>query len=329
MRDGDGDGKCQEEDGKWVPCPPGVGDGNVIDAAGRAIRAIGKPIGDKPDSKPEPAQHTLAKAREKAAAKAAKIAAAAESNVPKEKRVLAQELINNLDEYEMTRGREKKRMLMDDIHDAVVELFSHEIDGLDGKKYVTEVSGVHYEYGELKFSGYFYEVQADGRLKEAGSFNRTITPIVQKVEHDAMYIKEAYQGAGLGSSFNARNEILYREMGMTRITTEGLSNATHSGATHWPKNGFDWDNIRSQTEFIATVQAAVRFHRSNNTNGKSDYFDSNEQANEVEALLKEASAQAMRHTGPDRLTAADLLNWPGAEAWFKRSHSIISYAREL
>lgn len=30
MRDGDGDGKCQEEGGKWIPCPPGVADGSVL-----------------------------------------------------------------------------------------------------------------------------------------------------------------------------------------------------------------------------------------------------------------------------------------------------------
>lgn len=37
MRDGDGDGKCQEENGKWVPCPPGV-------ATGSKLRN-GKPLG--------------------------------------------------------------------------------------------------------------------------------------------------------------------------------------------------------------------------------------------------------------------------------------------
>jgi hypothetical protein len=30
MIDGDNDGKCQEENGKWVPCPPGVGEGSVL-----------------------------------------------------------------------------------------------------------------------------------------------------------------------------------------------------------------------------------------------------------------------------------------------------------
>jgi len=51
MRDGDGDGKCQEEDGKWVPCPPGVPDGSLIDRLGRSIGKIplGTTIGDKPN----------------------------------------------------------------------------------------------------------------------------------------------------------------------------------------------------------------------------------------------------------------------------------------
>lgn len=30
MRDGDGDGKCQERGGKWVPCPPNVGNGTFL-----------------------------------------------------------------------------------------------------------------------------------------------------------------------------------------------------------------------------------------------------------------------------------------------------------
>lgn len=30
MIDGDGDGKCQEEGGRWVPCPPGVARGSIL-----------------------------------------------------------------------------------------------------------------------------------------------------------------------------------------------------------------------------------------------------------------------------------------------------------
>lgn len=30
IRDGDGDGKCQEHDGKFIPCPPGIGDGSIL-----------------------------------------------------------------------------------------------------------------------------------------------------------------------------------------------------------------------------------------------------------------------------------------------------------
>lgn len=43
MIDGDGDGKCQEEGGKWVPCPPGVRVGTrLARVAGRNIADVGK-----------------------------------------------------------------------------------------------------------------------------------------------------------------------------------------------------------------------------------------------------------------------------------------------
>lgn len=329
MRDGDGDGKCQEEDGKWIPCPPGVGDGNVIDAAGRAVRTIGESIGKKPDSKPEPAHNTLTKAREKAAAKAAKIASAAQMHVPKERRAKAKELADLLEEYHSARSRAERREIVDNIHDAASEIFSHEITGLDGKQYKVEVHNVSYSYDVLNFDGSIYQVQEDGTLKDAGTFARNIETMSQRAIHESLFVREPYQDAGLASTINARNEILYKEMGITHIDTEGLSNKDYKGATHWPKNGYNWSNLRSQTEFIATIQAAINFHKNNNVDGKSDYFDSNEQADEVAALLKEASAQAMRVTGPEALTAADLLNWPGAEDWFKRTHSIISYSRKI
>lgn len=39
--DGDGDGKCREENGKWIPCPPGIGTGSLLrNVDGRLVADI-------------------------------------------------------------------------------------------------------------------------------------------------------------------------------------------------------------------------------------------------------------------------------------------------
>jgi hypothetical protein len=35
--DGDNDGKCREKNGTWIPCPPGVRGGSLLDDAGKAV----------------------------------------------------------------------------------------------------------------------------------------------------------------------------------------------------------------------------------------------------------------------------------------------------
>lgn len=53
MIDGDGDGKCKEEGGKWVPCPPGVTRGSVLRRSVGGKRVFDLPKGGGIDTIPE------------------------------------------------------------------------------------------------------------------------------------------------------------------------------------------------------------------------------------------------------------------------------------
>lgn len=52
MIDGDGDGKCKEEGGKWVPCPPGVTRGSILRRSVGGKRVFDLPEGGGIDAMP-------------------------------------------------------------------------------------------------------------------------------------------------------------------------------------------------------------------------------------------------------------------------------------
>lgn len=338
MRDGDGDGKCQEEDGKWIPCPPGVSDGSVINAAGQALRRIGTPIGEsvqrtKPVSKPA---DQIAKARKKAAAKAEKIqkaAAKAVSDDQKDAAASIQDLLEDL----VKRPRDERDEIRQDLTAAIETMFVHTVTGNDGKKYKTEIEEIRIHRGD----GFTVDGQIfDSSGTMVGFFTRTYYQNDRKMEHYEMrFFHKKHQGLGLGSAINARNEQLYKEMGVKEIYLSGLSTpAGYKGATHWPKNGFNWKNLSAKREFTSTIRAAIERYRkvqngetTDNTTADGLLFESMEQAQQLLDLLARANSEPMAGpaTGPDLLEAGDLLHWPGAEEWFQRARANIEYKRDL
>jgi hypothetical protein len=484
MRDGDNDGKCQEENGKWVPCPPGVGGGNVVDSAGNAVRKIGETIGEMADERqqlkdlakqyiafdadkidftkftqdqidelfdrrtplnngeriatflgilspeketrelysttkyrdeflearqiyddllddiktnyqrefarrqkearkaqlanlvnengqiePDALKAILDENRAKAAEKAEAILKDAEENITPKQRQAAknadirgyfnaveeqedeyevwrsnwenenpepsesdyeteEEFDNAFDEWDrkytkdITDRRAENEQIQDDIEQHLVDMFAHDIIGRDGQTYTTKVDYINMRGREgLVVNGTMYNEYGD----PIGRFTRTIQQDFDgelEVHHDYLRIEDRYQKEGIASAFNARNEQLYRDMGIDYITTHGVSDTTgFKGATHWPKNGFDWDTDYDRSRMIETIREALA--EPDNTN----LFDSDVQKEIIAQLLDKASRQYLAQK--DRITAADLLQWPGAERWFQDSNVSINYRRNL
>jgi hypothetical protein len=323
MIDGDGDGKCQEEGGKWVPCPPGVGDGNVVDAAGKIVRAVEKTTSKKKPT--DPIKALIEARRKKAADKAASIANEGEKAVSSFKREYAREiaeLIQDLEDADPRVARRARR----DIKDKISEAFSHNFLGLDGKEYSVEVEEVEFTgTTDIGFAG----VIKNARGTEIGNFERTFDLFDNSVTHNLLMINEASQGSGIASALNARNEALYREMGLQRVIIPALSTPEkYSGATHWPKNGYDWADGREKIDFLVAISGALNKHRQTaDKDGSSDLFASNEEYEIVKAL--HARAQSEDFGKENNLVAGDLLYWKGAEGWFKKGSMSLTYAKDI
>lgn len=323
-RDADNDGKCQEEDGKWIPCPPGVSDGNVIDSAGNAVRKIGATIGEMAE---KPKESKLAERRRKAAEKAAKIADEAKDRIRPSQRSAAREIRDLFDELYDGGGGRSRRAIRRDIEETLTDLIGSDITGKDGKRYSFQIDEAEWPTSEqINLRGIIKDTST-GRM--IGEFERTFDFGTDSVTHEILKLNDSYQGAGIGSAFNARNEILYREMGMTRIFTHAVSSQSgYKGATHWPRNGFDWANADSKNEFLATIRAALRAHETlRDGNGRSILFDSNQQAEEIKALMEKAGKELL--ADKDRITANDLLDWPGADKFFQDAFVDLELVRNL
>lgn len=328
MRDADNDGKCQEENGKWIPCPPGVGDGNVINATGQAIRKIGEPIGKRPlvEQKPD----RISERRKKAAEKLAKITELARQALPPTNVGYARDAkeiwddLRNLPRNVGTRT-ERNRMVRE-LKESVSDAFSYAIIATDGTKYsvlLNKDSIVIDRDNQILITGEIF----DSRGKKVGQFDRTINPLDKTVTHHVLTINDKHQGKGIAAQLNARNELLYKEFGIKRIKVEALSSTSYKGATHWPRQGYDWATWRDRYDFLSVIESAVRKHKEKNRKGKSEFFDTNEQAEELAELVRRAKAEPFETA--NRLTAGDLLDWPGAEMAFKKALATMEFVRSI
>lgn len=319
MRDGDGDGKCQEEDGKWVPCPPGVATGTRL----RNGKPLGTTIGQLATLRvAQPTRDFLADKRKKAADKAAEIVKA-QQDVSREKRAAARKFNTS------TLVRNLEKMTPEEQLDKFGTLFEHEIIGRSGAKYNSKVSRVETKttmgMKEVRFAGAIYD--SDG--KRVGKFSRTFLFDGDRpptVVHVAMDVNEDNRKDGIASTLNALNETIYKEMGFTKIRTLGVSGGDMKGATHWPRNGFTWNDSRAKDKFLNVLNdllaAADESQRTRNK-----YFADEREYEILQELV--AAAENQDFSDPDSLTPADLLHFQGAEEWFKKQRISLSYSRSI
>jgi len=349
--DADNDGKCQEENGKWIPCPPGIGTGSVIDGAGRVIGRVAQ----QSDGGKYP--EWIAERRKRYKEKAAKIIEAAKRVVPKSKqdkykrqnlKKISAQLDNWIAQYEkkfprpkepekiaglspdqrdaailrhsqalaiyredmMTALYEENEKLTKEIIGWAAGMFTHDFTDRSGNEIETTVNIARIDPAAVP-----PRVIIVGSIDEyglsIGTFNRTLH-MDGSVTHNNLDIDEDRQKDGIGSAFNAAVELLYRNTGFKKINTSGLSDDEHIGATHWPKNGFDWRDERSKEQFLDIIESAVDSYE---RNPLPWMFTSEEHKDRILEALQRARREAM--TDKDRITAGDLLDWPGAERFFQ------------
>jgi GNAT superfamily N-acetyltransferase len=245
-------------------------------------------------------------------------------------------------------AREEYQMDAPDREERLLEHFSDLLDGEfvahDGKTYSSSVAMVDDVDGGVMVSG----TLLDNRGNQVGTYDRVFN-LEGYVYHSHLRIYDEAQSRGIGSTFNARNEQLYRAMGYDEIRLQGSSSSNgYKGATHWPKNGYDWADDENKEKFLTIADAAISLFESDiraggdgainraeivgqdeagmPIYGQMPVFDSAEQAIELSELIAMARDEDLE-TGTIR--AGDLLNWPGAEDFFAQREASIDYRRSI
>ena len=231
---------------------------------------------------------------------------------------------------------------------ALSELFTFSAVGRDGQVYDFRVDDVIDNYGEKMVVGSIYNSRT-GFL--VGNFERSFKPGAREVHHGHLILGDDYQRLGLASIFNARNEQVYKLMGYEFISLAGLSNEKeYIGATHWPKNGFDWLDEWERDKFLGRMKSFLEFYEREKKNSsdpskpvtisltkklpdgseqtvKVPLFASQEEYEMIKKMVGMAASQDFGD--PNRLTADDLLQFEGAEDAFRLWKATINYVRYI
>lgn len=205
--------------------------------------------------------------------------------------------------------------------DRVSRAFSHTFKGVkSGKTYKSVVVDVAHEDGVLRVEG---EI-VDERGRSVAEFTRSVGDIDGtgdiSVYHDSLSVSDTYQGDGIATSFNALNEVAYREMGADKIKVTGASGGVYNGATHWPAMGFNW-TPSSKDSFLDAMTEALDY------TGTDIQMFRNDAEREILRALIEAAAVQDENFDEDLIVAGDLVRWPGATAYFRKRGLTISYER--
>jgi hypothetical protein len=196
------------------------------------------------------------------------------------------------------------------------------------------------------FNGHYVDVETNEVI---GDFSRVITVLTGgkvTVNNSSMHVKSDHQSRGIGSAMNARNEVLYSHTGVSEVTTSGTSSRAakpgdknYIGATHWARSGFDWESEDDRMSTVRGVEAAVIAWNSGQRTNKdgNPLFDSDSQVEDVINLVTKAIGESF--DDENRVTAGELVRWPGADAWFadnwyqdgERSEfgSVVKYKKEI
>jgi hypothetical protein len=231
------------------------------------------------------------------------------------------------------------------------ELLSEPFMGVDGKSYEAVGTSTYLDESGLRVR--FKLVRSEDGVPIG--FGDRVFQSDGVVEHYELMIDEASQGLGVGSAFNARNEEYYRRMGMSMIEVDGHSGADKKGATHWPKNGFDWRDEDQKGNFLDILESALEDHRDEIMANKPGPitgtravtknviegdrrsgiiteqvpYEVFRSATEAKELARLVAASRSEHFGNHWIAARDLLFWSGAEQVFKNEEAEIGYMKPI
>ena len=142
---------------------------------------------------------------------------------------------------------------------------------------------------------------------------------------------------------------------MEMIEVSGHSGLTMKGATHWPRNGFDWLDEDQKEEFLDILESALEKHRDeimankpgpimatrvvmrdaiegDRSSGRItedvpyEVFRSATEAKELARLVAAARDEQFDNHW---IEAGDLLFWSGAEQTFRNEGAEIKYMKPL
>lgn len=79
------------------------------------------------------------------------------------------------------------------------------------------------------------------------------------ITHDSLGVGAPARGNGIASLLNARNEAVYRQLGISTILTSAQSGeqGDYMGVTHWARNGFTWASNNEKNKFLKIVDDAM------------------------------------------------------------------------
>jgi len=149
-----------------------------------------------------------------------------------------------------------------------------------------------------------------------------------EVHHGSLTITPEFRGMGIASEFNARNENIYKALGVRSITTSGSSSSVTStnnpfehqvigtGATHWARNGFTWRYDYAKQKFIGIIDSAL--------SEKPGIF-SDEERQRISSLYKRGRSGEFQTSA----TAEELVDFEAADRLFAEEGVIIEYRRDL
>jgi hypothetical protein len=228
---------------------------------------------------------------------------------PSKKQIKAISEIRNV----VSDERKDYRLFSDEERNIPKEIFDGSLE-INGEKYSSQIDTSNLFVSQstngsvektFKFSGKVLD--KDGN--EVASFSRGINFLDGKpvsVTHDGLYIKRVGQGMGVATALNARNEKLYKELGIPKVVVNASTSGDGKvrGITHWLRNGYSWDDSTSRNKVLKIIDKALQ--------------DSIIKDKEQESAVREIRESIRKNLSNfnDDINLESLANWDGADEWF-------------
>jgi DNA polymerase III epsilon subunit-like protein/GNAT superfamily N-acetyltransferase len=209
-------------------------------------------------------------------------------------------------------------VLMDDAR----SVFDGEIVGRDGRKYKIRVQQAILYHPDDSTSS----ISVDGGVfdesgEEVATWTRNIRydKITNRAHafHKSFIVADGHRGRGIATAFNNRNDDLYSTLGFGDTLVDAASSTSRArsprrmtGVTHWARTGYDVSRNKDWNALKNALEQIVK-----ETRDGGELLDDGpippKTIRRIEDIIDD-----MNRTGfndPARLTAGEILRWPGAD----------------